>query len=297
MFAKLPLTALRTFESAARLGGFKAASDELAVTPAAVSHQIKRLESHLGLLLFERSSQGVRLSEAGERLYLQVHQGLANLQRSVDALQPPCDRQQLTLTTTAAFASAWLIPRLGDFHRRHADIQVRVLTGSEVVDLQREHRFDLALRAEFNPDPTLQRLPLLAEHFSVYTPPGWQPLPANLPLSLIEVPWVSVSGVVIDWARWCALAGCEDWLQRARFHHYDDEHHALQAAAAGYGLVLASNVLVADSVRQGLLQPWRAEVRLPAAQYSAVWLPGREREPALRAFLDWLGSAICSAPN
>ncbi|WP_166675681.1 LysR substrate-binding domain-containing protein [Pseudomonas sp. JV241A] len=297
MFAKLPLTALRTFESAARLGGFKAASDELAVTPAAVSHQIKRLESHLGLLLFERSSQGVRLSEAGERLYLQVHQGLANLQRSVDALQPPCDRQQLTLTTTAAFASAWLIPRLGDFHRRHADIQVRVLTGSEVVDLQREHRFDLALRAEFNPDPALQRLPLLAEHFSVYTPPGWQPLPANRPLSLIEVPWISVSGVVIDWARWCALAGCEDWLQRARFHHYDDEHHALQAAAAGYGLVLASNVLVADSVRQGLLQPWRAEVRLPAAQYSAVWLPGREREPALRAFLDWLGSAICSAPN
>ncbi|WP_433887116.1 LysR substrate-binding domain-containing protein [Pseudomonas vranovensis] len=292
MFGKLPLTALRTFESAARLGGFKAASDELAVTPAAVSHQIKRLESQLGLLLFERSRQGVRLSDAGERLYLQVHQGLANLQQSLDDLQPPCDRQQLTLTTTAAFASAWLIPRLGDFHRRHADIQVRVLTGNEVVDLQREHRFDLALRAEFNPDPGLQRLPLLAEHFSVYTPPGWQPPPANLPLSMLEVPWTSVSGVVIDWARWCALAGCEDWLQRARFHHYDDEHHALQAAAAGYGLVLASNVLVADSVRQGLLQPWRAEVRLPAAQYSAVWLPGREREPALRAFLDWLAVTL-----
>nr|WP_302056312.1 LysR substrate-binding domain-containing protein [Pseudomonas sp. SBB6] len=297
VFAKLPLTALRTFESAARLGGFKAASDELAVTPAAVSHQIKRLESHLGLLLFERSAQGVRLSAAGERLYLQVHQGLANLQRSLEALQPPCDRQQLTLTTTAAFASLWLIPRLGDFHHRHGDIQVRVLTGSEVVDLQRDQRFDLALRAEFNPDPGLQRMPLLAEHFSVYTPPGWQEPPADQPLSLLEVPWSSVSGVVIDWARWCALAGCEDWLQRARFHRYDDEHYALQAAVAGYGLVLASNVLVADSVRQGLLQPWRDEVRLPAAQYSAVWLPGREREPALRAFLDWLGSAICAGAN
>ena len=95
MFTKLPLTALRTFESAARLGGFKAASDELAVTPAAVSHQIKRLESHLGLLLFERSAQEVRLSEAGERLYLQVHQGLANLQRSLEALQPPGDRKSV----------------------------------------------------------------------------------------------------------------------------------------------------------------------------------------------------------
>lgn len=288
MFAKLPLTALRAFESAARLGSFKAAADELAVTPAAVSHQIKRLESHLGVLLFQRGAHGVMLSEAGERLYRQVHQGLADLQRSLNDLQPPCDRQQLTLTTTAAFASLWLIPRLGDFHRRHADIQVSVLTGSEVVDLQRDHRFDLALRAEFAPDPALQRMPLLAEYFSVYTPPGWQEPPADQPLALLEVPWVSVRGVIIDWPRWCALAGCTDWLQRARFHHYDDEQHALQAAAAGYGLVLASNVLVAESVRQGLLQPWRAEVRLAAAQYSAVWLPGREREPALRAFLDWL---------
>ncbi|WP_422418668.1 LysR substrate-binding domain-containing protein [Pseudomonas sp. GZD-222] len=288
MFAKLPLTALRTFESAARLGSFKAAADELAVTPAAISHQIKRLESQLGVLLFQRAAQSVVLSETGERLYRQVHQSLADLHRSLNDLQPPCDRQQLTLTTTAAFASLWLIPRLGDFHRRHADIQVRVLTGSEVVDLQRDHRFDLALRAEFAPDPALQRLPLLTEYFSVYTPPGWQEPPADQPLALLEVPWVSVSGVIIDWSRWCALAGCSDWLQRARFHHYDDEQHALQAAAAGYGLVLASNVLVAESVRQGVLQPWREEVRLPAAQYSAVWLPGREREPALRAFLDWL---------
>ncbi|WP_165392210.1 LysR substrate-binding domain-containing protein [Pseudomonas tructae] len=288
MFAKLPLTALRTFESAARLGGFKAASDELAVTPAAVSHQIKRLETHLGLRLFVRSAQGVRLSEAGERLYIQVHQGLANLQRSLTDLQPPCDRQQLTLTTTPAFASLWLIPRLGAFHRQHGDIQVRVLTGGDVVDLHRDQRFDLALRAEFNPDPGLQRLPLLAEHFSVYAPPGWQEPPAHLPLSLLAVPWTAVNGLVIDWARWCAMAGCQEWLHRARIHHYDDEHFALQAAAAGYGLVLASNVLAADSVRQGLLQPWREDVRLAAAQYSAVWLPGREREPALRVFLDWL---------
>lgn len=292
MFAKLPLTALRTFESAARLGSFKAAADELSVTPAAVSHQIKRLESHLGLLLFQRSAQRVTLSEAGERLYQQVHSGFSDLQQSLADLRPPCERQQLTLTTTAAFASLWLIPRLGDFHRRHSDIQVRVMTGSDLVDLHRDHRFDLALRAEFTPDPALLRRPLLREHFSVYTPPGWQEPPAAQPLSLIEVPWASVGGVIIDWPHWCALAGCEDWLQRARFHHYDDEHYALQAASAGYGLVLASNVLVADSLAQGLLQPWREEVRLEAAQYSAVCLPGREREPAIRAFLDWLQEQV-----
>jgi len=288
MFAKLPLTALRTFEAAARLGGFKAAADELAVTPAAVSHQIKQLETRVGQRLFLRSAQRVELTREGEQLYRQVHQSLGDLQQSLAALLPACDQQQLTLTTTAAFASLWLIPRLGDFHRRHSDIQVKVQTSNTVIDLHRDHSLDLALRAEFNPDPTLHRVPLMPEHFAVYTPPGWQEPPADQPLVLIEAPWVSASGAAIDWARWCEMAGKQAWLQRARFHHYDDEQHALQAAAAGHGPVLASSVLVAESLRRGLLQPWREDIRLPAAQYSAVCVPGQERRPAVRAFLDWL---------
>ncbi|MFQ6573767.1 LysR substrate-binding domain-containing protein [Pseudomonas sp. UM16] len=198
------------------------------------------------------------------------------------------DQQQLTLTTTAAFASLWLIPRLGDFHRRHSDIQVRVQTANEIVDLHRDHSLDLALRAEFDTDPTLYRLPLLTEYFAVYTPPGWQEPVADQPLALIEAPWISASGAAIDWGHWCNLAGTSHWLQQARVHHYDDEHHALQAAIAGHGLVLASNVLVADSVRLGLLQPWHEDVRLPAAQYNAVCVPGQERRPVVRAFLEWL---------
>ncbi|KJK09938.1 MULTISPECIES: LysR substrate-binding domain-containing protein [Pseudomonas] len=292
MFAKLPLTALRAFESAARLGSFKAAADEMVVTAAAISYQIKRLESDLGLLLFQRSAQRVTLTPAGEQLYRQVHHGLAGLHQALAALRPACDQQQITLTTTAAFASLWLIPRLGDFHRRHSDIQVRVQTGNEVLDLHRDHSLDLALRAEFNTDPTLYRLPLLTEYFAVYTPPGWQEPPADQPLVLIEAPWVSASGAAINWGRWCKLADKPQWLQRARTHHYDDEHHALQAAIAGHGLVLASNVLVADSLRLGLLQPWREDIRLPAAQYNAVCVPGQERRPVVRMFLDWLRKQI-----
>ncbi len=73
MFSKIPLTALRVFESSARLGAFKAAADELSVTPAAVSHQIKSLESRLGVLLFERGASGVRLTDEGERLFRASH--------------------------------------------------------------------------------------------------------------------------------------------------------------------------------------------------------------------------------
>ncbi|MGH8464448.1 MAG: LysR substrate-binding domain-containing protein [Pseudomonas sp.] len=295
MFAKLPLTALRAFESAARLGSFKAAADELAVTPAAISHQIKRLETHLGLMLFERSAQRVTLTATGEQLYQKVHTGLGDLQQALAALLSPCDQQQLTLTTTAAFASLWLIPRLGDFYHRHPDIQVRVLTGNEVVDLHRDRSLDLALRAEFNTDSSLYRLPLLPEYFAVYTPPGWREPAADQPLTLIEAPWVSASGAAIDWPRWCAQADKAHWLQRARLHHYDDEHHALQAALAGHGPVLASNVLVAESVAKGLLQPWCESIRLPAAHYCAVCVPGHERCPAVRAFLDWLQLQLSNA--
>lgn len=89
MFARLPLTALRTFESAARLASFRAAAMELNVTPTAVSHQIRGLEQWLGTLLFERLGRGVRLSEAGEKLQRSLHGALLEIDRSLNALKPP----------------------------------------------------------------------------------------------------------------------------------------------------------------------------------------------------------------
>lgn len=287
MFAKLPLTALRAFESAARLGGFKAAAAELAVTPAAISHQVKSLETWLALQLFARSTQGVRLSEDGARLYRQVHAALQDIQQGLAEFRCEADPAQLNLTTTAAFASLWLIPRLGTFHRRYPHIQVRVQTANQVLDLHRDGALHLALRASFADDPTLYTVPLFDEHFSVYAPPGWR-LPAQGPVELIDAPWVAATQRPIDWEHWCHEAGHESWLTRAVRRVYDDEQYALQAAVAGHGLVLASNVLAADSLDRGLLQALRPEVRLAAARYVAVCVPGREREPAVRAFLDWL---------
>lgn len=292
VFAKLPLTALRAFESAARLGAFKAAADELAVTPAAVSHQIKSLEESLGTLLFTRTAQGVSLSGEGHALFAEVHAAFAGMAAGLSRWQPAGDSQSLTLTTTPAFASHWLIARLGDFHRRYPHIHVRIETTNEVVDLARDSRVDIALRVHVQPQPGLYCLALLDEHFAVYAPPGWQPPAAPHNLELIQVPWYSATSAPIDWPLWCARAGHEDWLARAHFREYSDEDYALQAAIAGHGLVLASDVLVAGSVQRGLLQPYRSEIRLPAGQYSALCVPGRERQAPLREFLAWLGEQV-----
>ncbi|WPN61704.1 LysR substrate-binding domain-containing protein [Pseudomonas sp. P9_35] len=288
MFAKLPLTALRGFESAARLGSFKAAAQELNVSPAAISHQVKSLEAFLGVRLFERSSQNVRLSADGERLQPFMHRALLDIQHGLQVLSPPCAAQSLVVSTTPAFASLWLIPRLGDFHRLYPDIDVRLHTSNDVVDLQRDASIDLAIRALFTPDPQLFEQPLLDEYFGVYCRPGWQPPAAGSPVELIDVPWLSSAKVTVDWPAWCAKAETLGWLENARFRRYDEEQHALQAAIAGHGLVLASNVLVAEAVARGELIEYRPEVRLAGAQYTVVCVPGRERQATVRGFSEWL---------
>ncbi|CAI8764241.1 MULTISPECIES: LysR substrate-binding domain-containing protein [Pseudomonas] len=288
MFAKLPLTALRGFESAARLGSFKAAAQELNVSPAAISHQVKSLEAFLGVRLFERSSQSVCLSADGERLQPFMHRALLDIQHGLQVLSPPCAAQSLVVSTTPAFASLWLIPRLGDFHRLYPEIDVRLHTSNDVVHLQRDASIDLAIRALFTPDPQLFEQPLLDEYFGVYCRPGWQPPAAGSPVELIDVPWLSSAKVAIDWPAWCAKAGTLGWLENPRFRHYDEEQHALQAAIAGHGLVLASNVLVTEAVARGELVEYRPEVRLAGARYTVVCVPGRERQMEVRAFSEWL---------
>ena len=288
MFAKLPLTALRGFESAARLGSFKAAALELNVSPAAISHQVRSLEAFLGVRLFERSSQNVRLSADGERLQPQLHRALLDIQHGLQTLSPPCTALSLVVSTTPAFASLWLIPRLGDFHRLHPEIDINLHSSNDVVDLRRDASIDLAIRALFTPDPLLFEQPLLDEYFGVYCRPDWQPPAPGLPVELIDVPWLSSANVAVDWPAWCAQAGTLSWLDNARFRRYDQEQHALQAAIAGHGLVLASNVLVAETVARGELVDYRPEVRLAGARYTLVCVPGRERQAAIRAFSEWV---------
>lgn len=287
MFSKIPLTALRAFESAARLGGFKAASEELSVTPAAVSHQIKSLESWLGVLLFKRTRKGVCLTAEGEGLYHDIHRSLVEISRGIEAFRPIFNNEELTISTTPAFASLWLIPRLGSFYEKYPEFHIRVETSNEAVDLLRNPSVDIAIRCGFRHFPDLCEIFLMEESFHVYSPPGWSLDRAN-EFELINVRWSSPSPASIDWNAWCSMANHEDWLGRSLRREYDDEHHALQAAISGHGLVLASNVLVADSVSRGLLVPYKPEIKIPGANYIALSAPGRERHSPLKEFLRWL---------
>ncbi|MCR8933363.1 MULTISPECIES: LysR substrate-binding domain-containing protein [unclassified Pseudomonas] len=288
MFASLPLTALRAFESASRLLSFKAAAEELSVTPTAISHQVRALEDWLGIALFERLPRQVRLTEGGERLFRSLHGALLEVAQSVDTLRPQRSGSSLTLSTTAAFAALWLVPRLGRFYAQHPDINVRLDTHCEVIDLRQDASVDLVLRYSLEDYPNLYGLCLFDESFGVYGSPEQVALAARRTPTLISVHWYNSKLYAHGWQAWCAKSG-ENWLNPPpAIREYDEEHYALQAAIAGQGLVLASNILVSQSVASGVLVPYRGEVQVDGAGYSALCVPGRERHPPVRAFFAWL---------
>lgn len=297
MFAKFPLTALRSFEAAARLGSFKAAAEELSVTASAVSFQIKSLEGWVGTLMFDRSSQGVSLTSAGKMLYTNIHQSFADIDQSLNSLRPTSNPCNLTLSTTPAFAALWLIPRLGSFYREFPDIQVSVVTNREAVDLNRNSTIDIEIRCVPREPSDVYHIELMSETFSAYTAPTKISPPVNSAIELINVRLTRVTAMPRDWNLWCVTAEHEDWLNGAIFRDYDDEHHAIQAAISGYGMVLASDILVFDSVSQGLLIPYKSYIKIPGAQYTAACVPGRQRIPALGFFFNWLTNEFSSQHN
>ena len=143
-----PLSALRAFEATARHLSMKRAADELSVTPTAVSHQIRRLEDALGVVLFERHVRALRLSAAGEQLYPVLNTGFDAFAQAIDAIrgtQAQPGRQRVTLTAPMGLAARWLVPRLGEFATQHPEVDLRIHASDTVVDLHGGSA-DLAVR-------------------------------------------------------------------------------------------------------------------------------------------------------
>ena len=160
-----PLSALRAFEAAARNGSFKRAADELAVTPTAISHQIRSLEEHTGLTLFERKVRKVVLSEAGEQLYPVLRKGFDAFEAVLRQLSQPTGRTRVTISATSAFTARWLLPRVAGFRELYPDIDLRLQASDEVVDLD-ACGVDIAIRYGRGPYPGLVAKPMFADEFA-----------------------------------------------------------------------------------------------------------------------------------
>ena len=140
-----PLNALRAFEAAARHLSFVKAADELHVTPAAISHQVKGLEEFLGLQLFRRLPRGLLLTDAGQLFLPELREGFTRLDSAVERVCEIDMHGPLMISVAPAFAAKWLVPRLESFGAANPDIDVRISASLAVIDFQRDS-FDAAIR-------------------------------------------------------------------------------------------------------------------------------------------------------
>lgn len=247
-----PLASLRAFEAAARHLSFRKAADELAVTPTAISHQIRLLEATLGLPLFGRHVRRVSLTQAGAQLYPVLRDGLDDFARAIAALSPQPARSTVTVSATTLFTARRMIPALGAFQAQWPQVALRLHASDDAVDLA-SGAADIAVRYGAGPFPGFVSEPLCQDRFGVVCSPalGLRDPPHLTTATLIHSEWHR-RDLQPDWRRWQALAQVQGLNVDAGLR-ITDESHAIQAAIAGQGVVIASLLMVEDELSRGVL--------------------------------------------
>lgn len=282
-----PLNSIRAFEAVARHQSFTAAAEELCVTVAAVSHQVRQLEEGLGQKLLERGRQ-VRLTAAGQTLYPLLRDGFDQIAHAFALISPPACGDAIQLSTTRAFAERWLMPRLARFNAIHPDILVHVHASEKLADLRAE-RIDLAIR--YGPAESAAEQPLLFEDryipvaASAICPPGRAATIADFAgRPLLAFTWKNQHLEPPAWPAWLARVGA---AERFNISWYSEETLALQAVERGLGPLLCSSVLIDEALRAGLVQRLEGPA-LPGFAYRLVELQPTQARRSLHLFRTWL---------
>ena len=283
-----PLNGLRAFEAAARHMSFTDAAHELNVTQAAISHQVRGLEQRLGLKLFVRRNRSLLLSEAGQAYLPSVRAAFDQLNEATEKLLQKDRGGSLTVTTTTSFAVKWLVPRLGGFQRSHPEIDVRVSTGTSLVDFARED-VDIGIRYGRGQWGALSAERLVSEEVMPVCAPSLVKGPNGLrkPADLKRFTLLHIGSFSDDWQVWLTAAGLKgiDWTRGVSF---DFPLAAYQAAMDGLGVALGRQPLVDPDLKAGrLVMPFEFK-RSSDFAYYLVYPPEAIRRRKIKAFRDWV---------
>jgi len=278
----LSLNALRAFEAAARHLNFTRAAEELCVTQAAVSHQVKALEDHLGRTLFRRHARGLMLTDEGAMLAPVVLEAFTRIEHLLDALKEGGPAEVLSVGVVGTFALGFLMERLADFRARHPRIELRLLTHNNKVDLAADG-LDFAIRFGDGAWRSVEADRLIDAPLSPLCAPA---LAAQMrqPEDLTRFALLR-SYRVEDWQVWLSAAGVPRIAARGPV--FDASALMVQAAVLGEGVALAPPRMFARELAQGrLVQPFTLEV--DAGGYWLTRLMTREPSAAMTAFRSWL---------
>lgn len=289
-----PLNALRAFEAAARHESFKLAADELAVTPAAVGHQIRTLEDYLGIELFVRLNRSVELTDRGRRVLPGLTAAFDSLVDTLAILDDPDDTHVITVSTVPSFAVKWLIPRLERFNKAYPDYDVRISASVDLVDFRREH-IDCSIRLGRGVYPGLQVTKILDDTILPAASPalleaeGGVQTPSDLArFPLVHDDSLRFDPMTPDWRSWLTAAGIDDVVDWRRGAHFSFADHALQAAIDGVGIVLARRSIAEQDIAAGRLTPLFETEQPLTMSFWFTTLPEKAEQPRIVAFRDWL---------
>jgi len=288
-----PLDLIQGFEAAARTLSFTRAAEELHLTQSAVSRQIRALEDHLGVALFERRPRSLALTEQGHALQRTVTEVLERLQDTANHLRAEAGTPHLTVTTTGGFASLWLIPRLRTFTALNPEVDVRISATYTVVNLERAG-VDVAVRydrPEEMPDGAIR---LFGEElFPICSPAlrmeGPHPLRTLADLRHHALLHMEVDGgkTHMDWDTWLAAQGLPG-LKPAASVRFDNYEQMIQAAVGGQGVGMGIGRLVSGLMASGqLVAPFCAST-IGTRAYFVIRSALTGDRPQVRAFVDWL---------
>ncbi len=285
-----PLNALKAFESAARHLNFTKAADELFVTQAAVSHQIKLLEDFLGIKLFHRRNRLLELTETGLQYFQEIQPLLERIATATEKVRLKNSRQILSISTTPSFGMHWLVPRLNDFHREYPDIEVRLTTMPQDEGLFGKDT-DVAIYYGNGNWHNLEAIELIKARIMVLASPEYlKENPITKPEDLASKNLIHV----------CSYTKWKQMAEHLNLHDVNTEVGAMfsttsmgiQAAKHRQGVVVANRILAQDEIAAGsVIEPFVTDVYDEKAFY-VVYPPQMAETEKVKHFVDWITEEI-----
>lgn len=281
-----PLTALRAFEAVARHLSMARAAEELHVTPAAISQQIRQLEDLIEQPLFKRGGI-LRLSNTAEAVLPLLTDAFDRLERAAEQLRPNRHDGPLVVSAPPAFAARWLVPRLEDFETQHPDIELRLLASRRLVDFSLED-VDCAIRFGDGLYPGLAVERLWPETIvPVATPDIAADIASVTDIARKPLLEHRANRLFPDWETWFTAQGVV-LKHPLKIRYFSETYLTLQAALTGFGVALAWSKLVADDIQSGrLIWLLNQTVDIDVA-YHLVALPSRLATRKVVAFRSWM---------
>lgn len=291
MFKNINL--LVTFECAARHNSYSQAAQELCISQAAVSQQIRQLEAILNTRLFVRKGKRMLLTQQGAALFEHAQKGLSILDRGINCVQREDIDGELTITSTQAFISLWLMPRLQGFTNRYPNIQINVSSSANFVDLKQTH-IDLAIRfgttvEQHTPDNFICEYFGESPVYPICSSSLAKQLNLNEPANLLSHHIVTLTHKgPYDWPSWFNAAGVKGFESHTLWTKVNSTDMAISAVSSGHGVTLAAPYLCQQQLDSGaLVIPYKLPHPNKVKRYF-VFEANSPRLARLKIFTDWL---------